>query len=155
MKFIADAMLGRLAKWLRLSGFDVAYYPDISDRQVIKIAREEERTILTRDTRLLKCKGAGNAVFIQSDHISEQLCEMKNMLDFNDPELAERCVACNGRLQKVEDRDEVKGLVPDHVYYNYGGFTRCGSCGKVYWKGSHYKNIRERIRETLGKGIED
>jgi uncharacterized protein with PIN domain len=155
MKFIADAMLGRLAKWLRLSGFDVLYYPDISDRQVIKIAREQERTILTRDTRMLQCKGAKNAVFIQSDHVSEQLLEMKNMLDFSDPELAERCVVCNGRLQRVEDRDEVKALVPDYVYHNYGSFTRCGSCGKVYWKGSHYNTIRERIRETLGKSIED
>lgn len=148
-------MLGRLAKWLRLTGFDVLYYPDISDRQVIKIAREQERTILTRDTHMLQCRGADNAVFIRADHILEQLREMKEMLDFDDPELAERCVVCNGRLQRIEKRVEVKGLVPDYVYRNFGSFSRCGSCGKVYWKGSHYKNIRDRIRETLGKSVED
>jgi uncharacterized protein with PIN domain len=155
MKFIADAMLGRLAKWLRLSGCDVLYYPDISDRQVIKISREQGRTILTRDTRMLQCKGAKGAVFIQSDHVLEQLREMKSMLDFSNPELVERCVVCNGQLQRIEDRDEVKALVPDYVYHKYGSFMRCSSCGKVYWKGSHYNNIAERIRETLGKSIED
>jgi len=142
-------MLGRLAKWLRLLGYDVLYYPDIEDRQVIKIAREQERTILSRDTRMLPCKGIRDSVFIRSDHVFEQLLEMKDILDFSGPDLGERCMVCNGALQEVADREEVKDLLPDYVYHNFHSFTRCGGCGKVYWEGSHYKNIRERIREIL------
>jgi uncharacterized protein with PIN domain len=152
MKFIADAMLGRLAKWLRLLGFDVLYYPDIDDRQVIKISREQERTILTRDTRMLQCKAVRDAVFIRSDHIVDQLLEMKNLLAFQDPDLAERCTVCNKRLREVADRDEIKDLVPDYVYHNFSSFMRCCCCGKIYWEGSHYKNIRERAREILMRG---
>ena len=155
MKFIADAMLGRLAKWLRLMEFDVLYYPDIEDRQVIKIAREQERTILTRDTRMLQCKGVRGAVFIKSDRIFEQLLEMKDILDFQGQDLLERCIVCNRRLYAVADRDEIKDLVPEYVYHHFDIFMRCGCCGKIYWEGNHYKNIRERIREILRESIED
>src|SRR5574340_868756 len=154
MKFIADAMLGRLAKWLRLLGFDVLYYPDIEDREVIRISREQDRTILTRDTRMLQRRGARDAVFIGSDHIAEQLLDMKDMLDPHDSERRERCVVCNGNLQKISDRGEVQDLVPDYVYHNFDSFMRCNVCGKVYWEGSHYKKIHERISEILRKGNE-
>lgn len=155
MKFIADAMLGRLAKWLRLLGFDVLYDPDIDDREVIKISREQDRTILTRDTRMLKRRGVRGAVFIRSDHISEQFLDMKDMLNLNDSDRAERCVACNCHLRRVSDRSEVQDLVPDYVYHNFGSFMRCSGCGKVYWEGSHYKEIRERTRVILRKNNED
>jgi hypothetical protein len=155
MKFIADAMLGRLAKWLRLLGFDVLYYPDIEDREVIKISLEQDRTILTRDTRMLQCKGVRDAVFIRSDHISEQLLDMKDMLVLHDSNPGERCVVCNGNLYAVSDRGELQDLVPDYVYHNFESFMRCSGCGKVYWEGSHYKKIRERIREVLRKSNED
>jgi uncharacterized protein len=155
MKFIADAMLGRLAKWLRLLGFDVLYYPDIEDRQVIKIALAQERTILTRDTRMLKCKGGRGAVFIKSDQILDQLLEMKDILDFDSPDLITRCIACNKRLHAIADREEVKELVPEYVYHNYDAFMRCVECGKIYWEGDHYKNIREKTREVLRESLED
>jgi len=155
MKFIADAMLGRLAKWLRLLGYDVLYYPAIDDRQVIKISREQERTILTRDTRMLQCKAVRDAVFIRSDRIAGQLLEMKNILKVNGPDPGERCTVCNNRLAAVTDRAEIKDLVPDYVYHNFNSFMRCSFCGKIYWEGSHYKNILGRAGEILRENHED
>ena len=155
MKFIADAMLGRLAKGLRLLGFDVLYYPDIDDRQVIKIAREQERTILTRDTRMLQRKVVSGIVFIKSDRIFEQLLEMKDRLDFHGPDLIKRCGVCNMELHAITDRDEIKDLVPEYVYHSFYSFMCCRGCGKIYWEGGHYKNIRERTREVLRERLED
>lgn len=151
MKFIADAMLGRLAKWLRLLGFDVLYYPDIGDREIIKIGLEQGRTVLTRDTRMLQCRVIRDVVFIRSDHISGQLLEMKDILDQPDPDSKERCVVCNGALYEVSDRSGIKDCVPDYIYHNFRSFMRCNVCDKVYWEGSHYKRIRERTREILRK----
>jgi uncharacterized protein with PIN domain len=155
MKFIADAMLGRLAKWLRFLGFDVLYYSDIEDRQVLKIAREQERTILTRDTRMLQRKGAMGAVFIKSDKIVQQLLELKDILDFHGPDVIKRCIVCNRELQAIADREEIKDLVPEYVYHNFDSFVRCGCCGKIYWEGGHYQNIRERTMEVLRESLED
>ncbi len=142
-------MLGRLAKWLRLLGFDVLYYPAIDDRQVKKISREQERTILTRDTRMLQCKAVRNAVFIRSDRIADQLLEMKEILQLQDPDAARRCALCNDRLLSVADSCEVKDLVPDYVHHNFSSFMRCSGCGKIYWEGSHYKDIRCRAGRVL------
>jgi len=104
---------------------------------------------------MLQCRGARDAVFIRSDHISEQLLEMKDILALSESDRAERCVACNGKLYEVSDRAEVQDLVPDYVYHNFESFMRCKDCGKVYWEGSHYKKISGRISEILRKGNED
>jgi uncharacterized protein len=155
MKFIADAMLGKLAKWLRILGFDVLYDSSMEDRQIIRTARDQERTILTRDTRMLQLRSIGDAVFIKSDDVFQQLLEMKKNLHLNDRGPAARCIVCNGSLNSVAEKDELKGLVPEYVYHNFKHFFRCSSCGKVYWDGSHYEKIREKLREVLKEECEN
>ncbi len=149
MKFIADAMLGKLAKWLRIMGFDVLYFPGIEDRKLVKIAREEDRTILTRDTGLIRRKGLRNPVFIHSDDVSEQLDQMKPLLDRRDAQPLGRCELCNGLLRPVEDRQAIRELVPEFVYLNATGFARCLTCGKIYWQGSHSAPIQRMKRKVL------
>ncbi len=155
MSFIADAMLGRLAKWLRILGFDVLYYPDIEDRQVIRIALEQGRIILTRDGGLLKNKGARNAIFITSDRTRDQLLELRDKLRFAEAEPLGRCAVCNGLLAVVDDKPDVRESVPDFIYHTFNEFLRCGVCGKVYWHGSHQEKFREKIREILKVEVEE
>jgi len=153
MKFIADAMLGRLAKWLRILGFDVLYYSDIDDREVVRIAREQERTILTRDTQLSNRKGLPGVIFIEKDDVLDQLRQITPLLDFRQAAFSGRCVVCNGLLDKVPQKEEVRDLVPEYIYLNFPRFMRCRGCGKVYWEGSHHRDIRDRVKGVLSAGV--
>lgn len=155
MKFIADAMLGRLAKWLRILGFDVLYDPALEDRQIIRIARDQERTILTRDTRMLQNRSIGSIIFIKSDDVFQQLPELKEKVNFSATDRAVRCVVCNGRLHAVSEKGELKDLIPEYVYYNFEEFMKCSGCCRIYWKGSHYEKIRERLRNMLRGELEN
>jgi uncharacterized protein with PIN domain len=149
MKFIADAMLGRLAKWLRILGFDVLYYPDIDDKEIVRIAREQQRTILTRDTHLTKRKGLPGVIFVEKDDVFDQLTFIRARLVFSRAAFSGRCAVCNGLIDAVSRKEEVRDLVPDFIYLNSPGFMRCRGCGKVYWEGSHGKGMREKVEEVL------
>jgi len=151
MKFIADAMLGRLAKWLRFIGIDVLYYKDIEDRQVIRIAKAEGRTILTRDTGFLRRKGLKDCIFIRSDNVFEQLAELKGKIGLDRYIQDRRCPICNGLLSIIAMKEEIREYVPDHVYRNYSSFMKCKDCGKVYWEGTHHQRIREKISAIIGR----
>ena len=149
MKFIADAMLGRLAKWLRILGFDVLYYPDIEDREIVRIAREQERTILTRDTQLTKRSGLPGVIFVEKDNVFDQLTFIRTLLGFSQVDISGRCAVCNGIIDEVPQKEEVRDLVPDFIYFNSPGFMRCRDCGKVYWEGSHRKGMREKVKGVV------
>ncbi len=149
MKFVADAMLGRLAKWLRILGFDVLYYRDIDDREVVRIAREQERTILTRDTHLSNRKGLPDVIFIQKDDVLAQLRQMAAVLDFSQAVFYGRCAICNDLLDDVPQKEEIRDLVPEYIYLNFAQFRRCRGCCKVYWEGSHHRNMMDRVIGVL------
>jgi hypothetical protein len=142
-------MLGRLARWLRLLGFDTVYYYDISDRRLIKVAKEQRRLILTRDTRLIKIKGIKDYLLIRANDSFQQLLEVIHALDLKDFYLLTRCVACNGQLSKVPDKKEVRDSIPDFVFHNFHVFLKCHDCGKVYWEGTHPKMFRDKLAEVL------
>ncbi len=148
LKFIADAMLGRLARWLRLLGFDTLYHRDISDAELLRMARQENRMVLTRDTHFLRFKDFTDYFFINSNDTFEQLGEIIIGLNVSGFEPA-RCTACNGVLTDIQDKRDVKGLVPDYVYIHTNRFMRCDDCGNVYWEGSHIKRFRERVCNML------
>lgn len=147
MKFIADAMLGRLARWLRLLGFDTLYSPDIDDRTLLKIALQEKRHILTRDSHFRR-KDIEDCLLIKSDSVQEQLEQVVMELDLG-PGPAMRCPNCNGALEAVDRKEDVRDSVPEHVYMNFNRFHRCIMCSNVYWEGSHYGNFMEVIRKSL------
>jgi uncharacterized protein with PIN domain len=147
MRFIADAMLGRLAKWLRLLGFDTLYQPGISDRTLLRLAMEQGRVILTRDSHFLR-KDIENCLMVKSDFVQEQLSQIIEDLRLEPPSIG-RCVNCNGELAEVGDKTDVRDSVPEYVYMSTNRFHRCARCGKVYWEGSHYSNFTGRLLEVI------
>jgi uncharacterized protein with PIN domain len=148
-RFIADVMLGRLTRWLRLLGFDTLYYHDISDTQIIRIAKEQERFILTRDTRLITIKGIKDYLLIRTNDSFQQLLEVIRSLNLQDFHLLSRCVSCNGQLSKLPDKTEIQDAVPDFVFLSFHSFLKCSDCGKIYWEGTHQKLFKEKLAQVL------
>jgi len=147
--FLADVMLGRLARWLRLLGFDTLYYNDISDNRLLRIAKEQGRLILTRDTRLIKIKGIKDYLLIKANDSFSQLLEVIDTLKLTQFNLLSRCVKCNGMLTRILDKNEIKDSVPEFVFLHFNLFLRCSDCGKVYWEGTHPRKFREKLSEGL------
>lgn len=148
--FIADAMLGRLARWLRFMGFDTLYYPGINDSKLIRIAREQSRIILTRDTRLIKIKGLMNYLLISSEDPFQQLIEVLGAFKLHRFHLLSRCVKCNGPLSEIQDKEAIRDSVPEYVFLNYSSFLKCNDCGRIYWEGTHPRKFKEQISEIIG-----
>ncbi len=149
-RFISDAMLGSLTKWLRILGFDTLYFKAIDDNEIVKIAKQEQRILLTRDTRLVKRKKIDCYILINSNDISGQLREVLLWIKDRGSKVKDnpRCAECNGELSTA-DKESVANDVPEHVFLNFDSFFRCRSCGKVYWEGSHRKSIDEKIQNIL------
>ena len=141
MKFIADVMLGRLAKRLRLLGFDVLYDPLFDDNRIIQLALEQDRIILTRDTELSSRPLATNHLFITQDHVADQIREV--VAAFRQrfvPHPLTRCSLCNVVLKPIS-RKKVLDLVPNYIYETHMLFFQCAACGRIYWKGTHVRRM--------------
>jgi uncharacterized protein with PIN domain len=157
MRFIADSMLGRLAKWLRLLGYDTLYYPHIENRLLLKIAREDNRILLTKDTRLVKVRGLEKFLLLKDNNPFNQLRTVitsfnlpvqDRLLTSREQPLLSRCIGCNANLNTVS-RDTVKDSVPVYVYQTSQIFRKCSGCGKIYWDGTHPGKFREKLAEVL------
>jgi hypothetical protein len=142
-KFIADHMLGSLARWLRMLGYDTIYDKRLDDAQMAIVAREQGRFILTRDRELAKEPGA---FFVEPDDLDEQLkaAGQKFGLKFNDANI--RCSACNGDLVDLP-KEQAKPDVPEGAFSANDKFWRCAKCGKVYWMGTHWRGIMDRLKK--------
>lgn len=135
MKFIADAMLGKLAKWLRLLGYDTYYETDISDDDLLRIANGEDRIILTRDTLLIRRKLCRRYLFILDDYVQNQLRQTIDAFHLSASPFS-RCLICNVIIREVE-KSSVQNQVPEYTYKTQDRFAQCPQCGRVYWPGTH------------------
>jgi uncharacterized protein with PIN domain len=149
-RFIADAMLGRLAKSLRMLGFDVLYKPGIDDVELKRVALREGRVALTRDHEIAESSLPIRIVFIESDHLEDQLVQTVGELDLDvSGGLFTRCIVCNVPVEDV-DAASVADRVPPYVLETQERFARCPGCGRVYWAATHVENAREWLSRVLG-----
>ncbi len=150
--FIVDSMLGHLAKWLRILGYDTLYSSSYSDWQILRIAEKTGRTIVTGDRGLYwRARKRGlNAILIEEQEKVSRLAELAAKARIRlelDPRRS-RCPVCNGELVEVRDKRVVSGRVPPQSLEANNVFYVCTRCGKVYWEGSHWRNMRRLIEEA-------
>ena len=150
IKFLADRMLGKLAKELRMLGYDTAYYRGEEAYPLIKLAREEDRVILTRNTKLF-LKGPEDRILqVMEVKPSLQLRELlqKKVISLNEGAPFSRCLLCNLPLDEIP-RDEAEGKVPDYILYQQREFFRCPGCLRIYWRGSHLDHMLRKMEELF------
>ena len=154
--FVVDVNLGRLARKLRLLGFDTLYSNAYADEEIVGIAAEQRRIVLTRDRRLLHAKVVTHGYWVRSVRVGEQVAEVVRRFDLaGQVKPFSRCAECNGEIEPVAKEEVADRLEPKTKLY-YDRFYRCRSCGKIYWEGTHVGKIRQRLGSLLSwKGNDD
>jgi uncharacterized protein with PIN domain len=143
-------MLGKLTRWLRMLGQDVEYFKQLEDSELLDIARNEHRILLTRDMELYQratAKGI-QVYYLEGKTEPEKLAEIAIRFEMPlkiDMEKS-RCPMCNSKIESIP-KEQMKGKLEGNTFANYDSFWRCPKCGKIYWQGAHWG----RIRDTLGK----
>ncbi len=146
-EFVADGHLGKLARDLRLLGFDVAYDRDADDRQLLAIMRKSNRALLTRDRRLLMHAIVQHGYYLRSQNPINQTIEVLRRFDlFSAIAPFKRCLRCNAPLEEVKKNEVIQRLEPLTKIY-YEEFRRCMGCGQIYWAGSHFSKLQKRLEE--------
>ncbi len=149
--FIADGMLGRFTRWLRMLGCEVKYLNEASDQELLEIAEKEGRVLLTRDLELFqRARARGlEALFVEGETNTERIAELARRYKVSlevDTSIS-LCPTCGSRIRQVE-KSEVSGRVPEGTLMHYSEFWVCVGCGKVYWQGSHWKKINETLEKA-------
>ena len=147
-KFIADCHLGKLAKYLRLMGFDTLFFPHIEDNELILVANDEDRIILTRDRRLSQRKNAPT-LFLEPVDTKAQL---KTLIEYyglkKHPAPFSRCIVCNTPLQIIE-KEKITERLPEKVKKHFDHFEYCPTCDRIYWQGDHYRHMMAFLAQVL------
>jgi hypothetical protein len=148
--FAAERTLGKLSKWLRLLGFDTRYEPELSEKRFIETL-EKERILLTRTRRIRKQFASRRLIFIESDHLEQQLSQIFGELGLKASQTRpfSRCLKCNVSIVAVE-KSALGGRVPDFVFESHDHFKTCPACHRIYWPGSHTRRSFVKIQHLLG-----
>jgi uncharacterized protein with PIN domain len=150
--FVVDVNLGRLARRLRLAGFDTLFSNAYRDEEIVKIAAAEHRIVLTRDRRLLHAKAVTHGAWVRAVQVDRQFEEVVRRFDLaGQIRPFSRCAACNGIIEPVAKADVLEQLEPKTKKY-YDTFFRCTGCGKVYWEGSHVGKVKAGLFGAAARG---
>ncbi len=141
MKFVADVMLGRLARFMRFAGYDVEYDTNAGDNDLLH--RSRYRTLLTRDRELAARAAKRKVYFVQTIGAEGQLEEIRKCFPLQ--KSVPRCLVCNHPIRRIR-KETVRHLVPPFVFRARTDFFRCKRCGRTYWKGSHFERLSRVIQ---------
>lgn len=155
IKFIADNNAGKLARWLRMIGYDTLLFKEKNDSKMIEISLKEGRVILTKDTQIMKRRlvtdGKLKAIFIKHDDSKAQLQQIVKTLNLNYHfRPFSLCLDCNQTLIP-RSKDEVQSLVPSYVFKTQKQYMECPSCHRIYWQGTHWQAMVKEL-ENLAEG---
>ena len=149
--FIVDSNAGKLARWLRMIGYDTLFFNDIEDGRLVDMAMKEGRVVVTRDTQIAKRRVAANGslrvILSREDDPKLQLMQVMKELNLDCRETQfTRCLECNRRLVP-RGKDEVKDLVPPYVFCTQTQYRQCPSCSRIYWQGTHWQRMKKSLEE--------
>lgn len=151
-RFVADVMLGRLARWLRALGYDTLYFRDAPDRRLLAVALAEGRRLLTRDVALARrAREAG--LLVRAEGLDAQIEEVAQACGLAGRRALSRCLECNGLLAPSSPA-AVRGRVPPYTFATQREFWTCAGCDRVYWAGTHVEGIQRRLGRVL-ETVED
>ncbi len=145
-RFVVDGMLGSLARWLRLLGYDTDYVNQRDDAELARVARAENRVLLTRDRELAGRRGV-RALLIASQSLDDQLAQVTAAFPLPEGPHPPRCSVCNAALIEVAPK-QVAHRVPRYVLRRHRHFMCCPGCDRVYWRGSHWRNMQARLSDS-------
>jgi uncharacterized protein len=152
-KFIVDINVGKLAKWLRMIGYDTQLFDHRDDKHLIYIAMTENRTIITRDTRMMQRRiiaiGELKAILIKDDDASKQIYQVIKELELN-PKFRpfSLCLECNQLLKKIS-KEDARNRVPPYIYQTQSKYVECPNCHRIYWQGTHWQAMVQKWRILL------
>lgn len=149
MKFLCDQMLGTLAKWLRIYGFDTFFVnSEMDDAKLMEITKKENRILITRDRNLIQSARRENlkTIEIKTTDINEQISTVLGDIKIDKTKVLSRCILCNTEVEEIK-KEDIKAKVPKRVFDNNEKFWFCKKCNKIYWKGSHCEKMFEKINK--------
>ena len=153
LKLIVDNNVGKLAKWLRIMGYDTLLFREKDDGKMVKGALAQGRVILTRDTQIMKRRlvtnGRLRAILIEDDNPKVQLCQIVSALDLDYQfRPFSLCLECNQNLV-ARSKDEVRDLVPPYVLKTQTQYMECPSCHRIYWRGTHWRAMIKELESFM------
>jgi uncharacterized protein with PIN domain len=153
-RFVLDGHLGRLARYLRMAGFDTLWRADCGDEELARLSAEEQRILLTRDRGLLMRRAVTHGHWMRETDPRRQLAEVLRRFDlFRSLALLQRCLRCNDPLVPVA-REAVAGRLPPRVAERHDEYRLCPSCGRVYWRGTHCDRMERIVAEAVALAAE-
>jgi hypothetical protein len=153
MKFIVDSNVGRLARWLRIVGFDTMFINDLDDNRLVRLALSEGRVLLTKDTQILKRRvattGRLKVILIESEEVKAQLRQVVKALNLGDKiKPFTLCLECNQPLV-LSEKEDVKELVPPYIFQAQTQYMQCPACQRVYWRGTHWQRMSRELERIV------
>lgn len=151
--FIVDTNVGKLARWLRILGYDTLFINDIDDEGLIAIGLKEKRVLLTKDTQIMLRRvitsGRLKALLIEDDNPKDQLQQVVRAMKLDRKRQFTLCLECNEPLVP-RSKDEIQDLVPPYVFKTQSHYFQCPACLRIYWRGTHWQRMKRELETLMG-----